>query len=154
MLRYAIGAISIIATGYGLKKYLENNSKIDLDISKMANTPKKSDDANDDAKYQFASSLKDLEEALEEIYNLPTKIDTIPQEEQLIKILDLKLKAIANQESKNSVCELKQLKQKLDLMLDRFDEIIVKSNNYCSYSIEEQAFVLDLIFFKNSWAKA
>lgn len=154
MLRYAIGAISIIATGYGLKKYLENSSKIDLDINKMANTPKKSNDANGDARYQVASSLKDLEEALDEIYNLPAKIYTIPQKEELKSIIDLKLKAIANKDSKNSVFELKQLKENLDLMLNKLDEIIVRSNNYCSYSIEEQAFVLDLIFFKNNWAKA
>lgn len=151
MLRYAIGAISVIATGYGLKKYLENSSKIDLDINKMDNTPKKSNDASDDAKYQFASSLKDLEEALDEIYNLPAKIYTIPQKEELINIIDSKLKTT---ECKDLMFELKLLKENLDLMLNKLDEIIVRSNNYCSYSIEEQAFVLDLIFFKNSWVKA
>ncbi|WP_170019398.1 hypothetical protein [Campylobacter sp. RM16190] len=150
MLRYAIGAISIIATGYGLKKYLENSSKIDLDINNMDNTLKNSNNISDDAKYQFASSLKDLEEALDEIYNLPAKIYTIPQEEELIKIIDSKLKTI---DGKGLMFELKLLKENLDLMLNKLDGIIVKSNNYCSYSIEEQAFVLDLIFFKNSWAK-
>lgn len=199
MVPFIIGGIALAATGYGVKKYLENDDNRDKVIDKLDDAydwldkteqkgleffdnlekkvnehfadktePTKDDilfvdlSDNDESyilpelkeyveKFENAtrklynSSLLDLQTALNEIKGLDRDLNlpSLSPRGKKYNFVSIKDDIKASFESYTAI--LLNIKEHIDVELDKLDEILLKSNDYSSYSDEEKLFIQKLV---------
>lgn len=196
MLPYIIGGIALAATGYGVKKFLEDEDnrdkvtdalmrgyeKIDEFEQKgyefFDELEKKVDDyfGADEKQYQSKGNndyilpelkeyVEKFEEAISKLYStslidLQTAFYEIKNFKRDFLIASLSLTGEKynfvnmNDDIKVSfesyTATLLNIKEHIDVELDKLDEILLKSNDYNFYSDEEKAFVQNLLNIKST----
>lgn len=199
MVPFIIGGIALAATGYGVKKYLENDDNRDKVIDKLDdaynwldkteqkgleffdNLEKKVDDhfdnerkrnkndilyvdlSDNDESYilpELKEYVEKFESATRKLYNsslldLQTALNEIKGLERDLHLPSLSLRGkkynfvSINDDIKASfesyTAILLNIKEHIDIELDKLDEILLKSNDYSSYSDEEKLFIQKLV---------
>ena len=202
MVPFIIGGIALAATGYGVKKYLENDDNRDKVIDKLDdaynwfnkteqkgleffdNLEKKVDDHfdnerkrkkddilyvdlsdNDESyilpelkeyveKFESAtrklynSSLLDLQTALNEIKGLERDLHLPSLSPRGTKYNFVSINDDIKASFESYTAILLNIKEHIDIELDKLDEILLKSNDYSSYSDEEKSFIQKLVNFQ------
>ena len=155
MVPFIIGGIVLTATGYGVKKILENVIKDNLSFDDLSYNNDYSyiipelreyvENFENASRRLYNSSLLDLETAISEIRGLNREI-RMPCLSPKGKQFNF---ASVNDEIKSSferyTAILVNIKERIDIELDKLDEILLKSNDYSSYSDEEKSFIHELI---------
>lgn len=199
MVPFIIGGIALAATGYGVKKYLENDDNRNKVIDKLDdaydwldkteqkgleffdNLEKKVDDhfdnkrkrkkddilyvdlSDNDESYilpELKEYVEKFESATRKLYNsslldLQTALNEIKGLERDLHLPSLSLRGkkynfvSINDDIKTSfesyTAILLNIKEHIDVELDKLDEILLKSNDYSSYSDEEKSFIQKLV---------
>ena len=148
MLPILLGGVALAVTGYGIGKFFEDevscrSSKADLsDVM----------DRYEDIKSKLCEvNLKELQLALKEIENFEKSDDILVYDVSTDSEYDfLTLSDNVESHIDKYVDLLEDTQDFISTQLDKLDEIIIKSNDFSSYSDEEQAFVQELIDFNNT----
>lgn len=191
MVPYIIGGIALAATGYGVKKILEDDDNQDKITDALMRGYEKIDEFEqkgykffddlekkvdeyfgpDEEQYQSKSDnhyilpelqeyVEKFEEATSKLYNSSlVDLQTAFHEIKNLK-RDLHLPSLSSTGRKYNFASMSDdikasfesytatllnIKEHIDVELDKLDEILLKSNDYNSYSDEEKAFVQELI---------
>ncbi len=200
MVPYIIGGIALAATGYGVKKFLEeddNQDKVTDALMKgyekidefeqkgytfFDNLEKKVDEyfGPDEEQHQCKSDnhyilpelqecVEKFEEATSKLYNSSlVDLQTAFHEIKNLK-KDLHLPSLSSTGRKYNFASMSDdikasfesytatllnIKEHIDVALDKLDEILLKSNDYNSYSDEEKEFVQELLSIQATIDKA
>lgn len=191
MVPYIIGGIALAATGYGVKKFLEDDDNQDKITDTLMRGYEKIDEFEqkgykffddlekkvdeyfgpDEEQHQSKSDnhyilpelqeyVEKFEEATSKLYNSSlVDLQTAFHEIKNLK-RDLHLPSLSSTGRKYNFASMSDdikasfesytatllnIKEHIDVELDKLDEILLKSNDYNSYSDEEKAFVQELI---------
>lgn len=155
MIPYIIGGVALAATGYGLKKYLEEEviikSKIPrVDLSEfLANLAKEESTVLEEYKNLKTSlektTLKEMQDAFKEIKNLEiTQFKASQQDENFnnekLLLDDLNIPII--EEFVNILSNAKTMQ---NILLDELENIIVNCDDYYKYSQEQKMKVQEAV---------
>lgn len=167
MLPLIIGGVALAATGYGIKRYFEdedNQKRIDeikshiprVDLSEvllsLRNT--QSTDVVKKTKNEFyKKTLHELRAALGEIKNLEGAIYIAPPEQTDENSDFLVLDDVLKSKLDSFVAILRNAQSYMDANLDKLDAIIISSDDYSSYSDEDKRFVQTLLELHNTMEK-
>lgn len=177
MLPFIIGGVALAATGYGIKKYLEdekvineflNNSKkenkneeegrhffVDLGDDEPSSEIKEPQDKFRSAKNElFRTNLRELQTALCEIKNYEKEVFSPLYTASTNKYPFTEMSDEVKEELEKFATILQKTKNYLEPQLDKLDALLLKSNDYTSYSEDEQKFIKDLIELENLIVKA
>ena len=152
MLPFILGGVALAVTGYGIGKLLED----DVPCSKGSIGGYSQSDSSDvidrfeNVKSKLCEvTLKELQTAFNEIKNLEKDIEILicKQIENQYDFLTL------NDDVENALDKyitiLEDTQSFIDIQLDKLDELIMKSNDYETYSDEEKEFVQKSIDLNN-----
>jgi len=143
MLPFIVGTIALAATGYGVRKYLEEDANEQTNFYDLKNKYKEHfySNAQDDSymsstndKNLLNRSLRELQTALNEIKNLDINIAS-----------PIFLDKDAKEPSKNYMSILMDAQSYIETNLDKLDTIIISSNDYTTYSDEDKNFVKEQV---------
>lgn len=172
MVKYILGGVTLAATGYGLKRYFEDEKVINefLDSSKKENHNEEEGrhffvDLSDDepsseikepqdrfrsAKNKlFRTSLRELQTALCEIKNYEKELFSPLYTATTNKYPLSEISDEVKNELERFTTILQKTQNFLEPQLDKLDALLLKSNDYTSYSEDEQKFIKDLIELEN-----
>ncbi len=171
MLPFIIGGIALAATGYGIKKYFEdedNYEKIDeyeeetknhtsrVDLSEVLFSSQNIEPTDIVKKPKtkfFKITLHDLQTALSEIKNLNGAIYITPPEQidenRDFSVLSDEIKVKLD----SFVAILSNTQSYIDANLDKLDAIIISLDDYTAYSDEDKRFVQNLLELHNTIEK-
>lgn len=131
MLPFIVGGIALAATGYGVRKYLEEDANKQINFYDLKKKYKEYFYSNtQDDKNLLNRSLRELQTALNEIKNLDINIASA-----------IFLDKDAKKPSKNYMSILMDAQSYIETNLDKLDTIIISSNDYTTYSDEDKNFV-------------
>ncbi|AFL68365.1 hypothetical protein [Sulfurospirillum barnesii] len=150
MIPVVVGSIALVAAGYGLKKYLNDESFFESDVFSTLE-----EDENDDTdalssfdvikKTLENSTLKEVFLALGEIKNLPLELSIKPLQSYKETAIDLPLND-ENLAILKSFCDvLEKVKSLLNTLLDELDMFVVRENDYSKYNHEEKEKMQELV---------
>ncbi len=191
MVPYIIGGIALAATGYGVKKFLEDDDNQDKVTDALMRGYEKIDEFEkkgykffddlekkvdeyfgpDEKQHQgksdnhyilpalqeyvekfeeatnklYNSSLVDLQTAFHEIKNLKRDLHLPSLSSTGRKYNFASMSDDIKASFESYTATLLNIKEHIDVELDKLDEILLKSNDYNSYSDEEKEFVQELI---------
>lgn len=172
MVRYILGGVTLAATGYGLKRYFEDEKVINefLDNSKKENKNEEEGrhffvDLGDDepsseikepqdrfrsAKNElFRTSLRELQTALCEIKNYEKEVFSPLYTASTNKYPFSEMSDEVKKELEKFATILQKTQNYLEPQLDKLDALLLKSNDYARYSEDEQKFIKNLIELEN-----
>lgn len=172
MVRYILGGVTLAATGYGLKRYFEdekvineflNSSKkenhneeegrhffVDLGDDEPSSEIKEPQDKFRSAKNElFRTSLRELQTALLEIENYEKEVFSPLYIANTDKYPFTEMSDEVKEELEKFSTILQKTQNFLETQLDKIDALLLKSNDYTSYSEDEQKFIQDLIELEN-----
>lgn len=165
MLRYILGGVALAATGYGVKKYFENDLSIFDTFKNSSSEYEQKTNYSDNSQSEILSELKEpiekFENSLNNLYNGVLKelriavneIDNLSQDEFCInfeasyKSYDFTSVNDEIIESFNKYVEILGNVEKYILKhLDTLDTIIISSNDFTKYSKEDKELIQELIY--------
>jgi len=172
MVRYILGGVTLAATGYGLKRYFEDEKVINefLDNSKEENNNEEEgrhffvdlgdDEPSSDIKEPqdrfrstknelFRTSLRELQTVLCEIKNYEKEVFSPLYTASTNKYPFTEISDEVKEELEKFTTILQKTQNFLEPQLDKLDALLLKSNDYTSYSEDEQKFIKDLIELEN-----
>ncbi|DAB32464.1 MAG TPA: hypothetical protein CFH79_03705 [Sulfurospirillum sp. UBA11407] len=172
MVRYILGGVTLAATGYGLKRYFEDEKVINefLDNSKEENNNEEEgrhffvdlgdDEPSSDIKEPqdrfrstknelFRTSLRELQTVLCEIKNYEKEVFSPLYTASTDKYPFTEISDEVKEELEKFTTILQKTQNFLEPQLDKLDALLLKSNDYTSYSEDEQKFIKDLIELEN-----
>ena len=165
MLRYVLGGVALAATGYGVKKYFENDLSIFDTFKNSTSEYEKKREYYDDSQGEILSELKQpierfekslnnlYGEVLKELRTAVSEIDNLSKDEFCV---DFEL----SQKNYNFTCVNDETVQNLNKYteilvnvekyilkhLDTLDTIIISSNDFTKYSKEDKELIQELIY--------
>jgi len=175
MIRYVLGGVALAATGYGLKRYIEDEIEISSIYKNFKHRRKDEDNEKDEEemihvnlyddefevlpelkeiieKYKNAkrdlgqNGLRELKSALSEINNIDTITQGIIANFDYIERYDFKSYSDELiKEFEHYTNILQDTKNYIDKQLDKLDMIIIATQDYQSYSNEDKKLVDTLI---------
>lgn len=171
MVRYILGGVTLAATGYGLKRYFEEEKIINefLDTSKKENHNEEegrhffvdlSDKPSSEIKEPqdrfrsvknelFRTNLRELQTALLEIKNYEKEVFSSLYTASTNKYPFTEMSDEVKNKLEKFTTILQKTQNYLEPQLDKLDALLLKSNDYTSYSEDEQKLIKDLIEFEN-----
>lgn len=148
MIPYIIGGVALAATGYGLRKYLEEEAIVEskiprVDLSEfLANLGKENSTVLDEYKniktYLEKTTLKEMQDAFREIKNLELTQFKASQEDKNSKNEKLLLDDSNIPIIKEFINILSNAKTMQNILLDEQEDIIVNCDDYYKYSQEQK----------------
>ncbi len=165
MLRYVLGGVALAATGYGVKRYLENDINIFDTFRNMSSEYSQETDYSDDSQNEILSELKEpiekFEKSLNDLYSGVLKelriaineIDNLSKDEFCTNFESSQRNynfISANDEiidSFNKYIEIVENVEKyIARHLDTVDMIIISSNDFAKYTKEDKELIQELIY--------
>jgi len=148
MIPYIIGGVALAATGYGLRKYLEEEAVVEskiprVDLSEfLANLGKENSTILDEYKniktYLEKTTLKEMQDAFREIKNLELTQFKASQEDKNSKNEKLLLNDSNIPIIEEFINILSNAKTMQNILLDELEDIIVNCDDYYKYSQEQK----------------
>ncbi|NCD11225.1 MAG: hypothetical protein EOL93_01630 [Epsilonproteobacteria bacterium] len=152
MIPVVVGSIALVAAGYGLKKYLNDEAFFESDVFTASE-----EDENDDTdalssfnaikKALESSTLKEAFLALGEIKNLPPELNIKQSQSYGETAIDLPFNDENLAILKYFRDVLDKVQSLLNTLLDQLDMFVVKENDFSKYSHEEKEQVQELVLF-------
>lgn len=165
MLRYVLGGVALAATGYGVKRYLENDINIFDTFRNMSSEYSQETDYSDDSQNEILSELKEpiekFEKSLNDLYSDVLKelriaineIDNLSKDEFCTNFESSQRNynfISASDEiidSFNKYIEIvKNVEKYIARHLDTLDMIIISSNDFAKYTKEDKELIQELIY--------
>lgn len=152
MLPFILGGVALAVTGYGIGKLLEDevpclkNSMGGYSQSDLSDVM----DRFGNIKSKLCrTTLKELQSALKEIKNLEKSDDILVYESTDATYDFLTLSSDLEDVLDKYITTLENAQSFIDIQLDKLDELIMKLNDYETYSDKEKEFVQKLIYLNN-----
>jgi hypothetical protein len=156
MLRYVLGGVALAATGYGVKKYFENDLSIFDTFSENEQQTKQSETLSElkEPIKKFEKSLNNLYSGvLRELRIAVNEIDNLSKDEFCVDFESSRKNynfTCVNEETVqnfNKYVEiLGNVEKYIFKHLDTLDTIIISSNNFTKYSKEDKELIQELIY--------
>jgi hypothetical protein len=152
MLPFILGGVALAVTGYGMAKLFEDDVpclKSSIDSYSQSDSTDVMDRFEDVKSKLCEVTLKELQTAFNEIKNLEKDIEI-----SICKPIENQYNFLTLNDDVQDVLDkyitmLEDTQSFIDIQLDKLDELIMKSNDYETYSDEEKEFVQKLIDLNN-----
>lgn len=154
MLPFILGGVALAATGYGIAKFFEEDSSCSKNGYWEDNLSDIMDRFEDMKSKLYETTLKEFQIALKEIENLEKGIEISIYEPIENQCDFLTLNEKIEDKLDKYIDILENVQDFISTEFDKFDELLMKSNDYEIYSDEEKEFVKKLIDLNNVIVKA
>lgn len=165
MLRYVLGSVALAATGYGVKKYFENDLSIFDTFKNSTSKYEQKTNHSDNSQSEILSELKEpiekFEKGLNSLYSgvlrelriAVNEIDNLSQDEFCVEFKsshkNYNFTSVNDEviENFNKYVEiLKNVEKYIFKHLHILDTIIISSNDFAKYSKEDKELIQELIY--------
>lgn len=150
MLPFILGGVALAVTGYGISKFFEED-KSGYSEQSLSDVIDRFEDMKSKL---YETTLRELQIALKEIENLEKDIEILIYEPLDNQYDFLTLNEKVEDKLDKYIDILEDVQGFIATEFDKFDELLMKSNNYEIYSDEEKEFVQKLIDLNNVIVKA